>query len=141
MELYIVDDNSDHQFLLYKLIKDLDKPYLVKFFESGRSLHKHMQQLSRSGQREGFPDLLVLDYNMPEMNGIELLRLLRQPPLANCSQINDIPIIIMTSDISPLQIRQCYQAGANAVVFKPLNFSVLRNTFQSICNFWIGQPE
>jgi len=138
MELYIVDDNPDHQFLLYKLIKGLDKPYLVKFFESGRSLHKHMQQLSRSGQDEGFPDLLVLDLNMPEMNGIELLRLLRQPPLAEYPQISKIPIVIMTSDISPLQIRQCYQAGANAVIVKPLNFSILKNTFQSICRFWIG---
>jgi CheY-like chemotaxis protein len=138
MELYIVDDNPDHQFLVYKLIKALDKPYQVTFFENGRSLHKHMLQLSRLGQHEGFPDLLVLDLNMPGMNGIDLLRLLRQPPLGSCSQIKDLPIVIMTNDISLHQIDQCYQAGANAVILKPLNFSVLTNTFQAICKFWIG---
>jgi CheY-like chemotaxis protein len=138
MELYIVDDNPDHQFLVFKLIKALDKPYQVTFFENGRSLHKQMQQLSRLGQHEEFPDLLVLDLNMPGMNGIDLLRLLRQPPVGNCPQIKDIPIVIMTSDISSLQIDQCYQSGANAVIIKPLNFSVLAITYQAICKFWIG---
>ncbi|CAG5067427.1 hypothetical protein DYBT9623_00148 [Dyadobacter sp. CECT 9623] len=138
MELYIVDDNPDHQFLAYKLIKTLDKPYRVTFFESGRSLHKHMQQLSRLDQPEAFPNLLVLDFNMPGMNGIELLRLLRQPPLGNCPHIKDLPVVIMTSYISSLQTEQCYQAGANAVITKPLNFAVLASTFRAICKFWIG---
>ena len=138
MELYIVDDNPDHQFLAYKLIKALDKPYKVTFFESGRSLHKHMLQLSRSGLDEGFPNLVVLDLNMPGMNGIDLLRLLRQPPLGTCAPIINMPIVIMSNDISALQIDQCYQAGANAVILKPLNFEVLASTFKAMCKFWIG---
>lgn len=137
-ELYIVDDNADHQFLLFKLIKELKMPYIVKFFANGQSLHKHMKQLSRSEQNERLPDLLILDFNMPAMTGIELLRLLRQPPLGSDSRINNIPVIIMTSYISPSQIHQCYQAGANAVIFKPLSYNVMKNTFLAICKFWIS---
>jgi CheY-like chemotaxis protein len=137
-ELYIVDDNSDHHFLLFKLIKELQTPYEVKFFENGKSLHNHMKQLNRSQQPERFPDLVILDFDMPAMNGIELLRLMRQPPLGSNPVIQNIPIVIMTSYIAPPQIHQCYQAGANAVIFKPLHYNVMRNTFLSICKFWIG---
>ncbi|MCE6992947.1 response regulator [Dyadobacter sp. CY323] len=137
-ELYIVDDSPDHQFLLYKLIKGMEMPYLVKFFENGRSLHKHLQQLSRSEDHARFPDLLVLDLNMPAMNGIELLRLLRQPPLASHPRISTLPIVVMSNDISPTQMHQCYQAGANAVIVKPLSVTVMKNTIQSICKFWMN---
>ncbi|TDE08985.1 hypothetical protein [Dyadobacter psychrotolerans] len=42
----------------------------------------------------------------------------------------------MTSDNSALQIQQCYQAGANAVIVKAVNYSIPKNTFQSVCKFW-----
>lgn len=137
-ELYIVDDNPDHQFLLFKILKELEMPYMVKFFENGKSLHNHMKHLSQSERTERMPDLLMLDFDMPAMNGIELLRLLRQPPLASNPAIKNIPIVIMTSYISPNQIHQCYQAGANAVIFKPMHLNIMKNTFMSVCKFWMN---
>jgi CheY-like chemotaxis protein len=135
-ELYIVDDNADYQFLIYKLIKELELPCSVKFFENGKSLYKHMQQLGRSENAQ-LPDLIILDFNMPSMTGIELLRLCRQPPLSAITAISSLPIVIMSNLMTPQQIHQCYQAGANAVVSKPLDFTVMKDTLRSMCKFWM----
>ena len=138
-DLYIVDDNADYQFLMYKLIKDSAMPYSVKFFESGQALYRHIQVLLQNKQPEYLPALILLDLNMSGMNGLGLLKRFRQASQLNDVQIREIPVVIMSSDISAHQIKQCYQAGANAVVIKPFDFNHMKNTVQSICRFWMTE--
>ncbi|TDE17371.1 response regulator [Dyadobacter psychrotolerans] len=140
-DLYIVDDSADHQFLMYKLLKDSVTPYPIKFFESGQALYRHIQILVQTSKPDFLPALIILDLNMPGMNGIGLLKLLRQISKANNLEIPEIPVVIMSSDISSDQINQCYQAGANAVVVKPFDYNQMKNTVLSICRFWIRNQD
>lgn len=137
-DIYIVDDNTDHQFLLYKLFKELDIPYSVKFFENGKALYQHIKVLQRTGKASHLPALMILDFNMPGMNGLHLLKLFRQPAMHKEAQTDHIPVLIMSSHVTAPQIVQCYQAGANAVIIKPLDLQVMKNAVLSICKFWLG---
>ncbi|MBE9464005.1 response regulator [Dyadobacter subterraneus] len=137
-DLYIVDDNADHQFLMYKLLKDTAASYPIKFFDTGQALFRHVKMLAQNGQAESLPSLIISDLNMPGMNGLGLIKQFRQLSGANEIPMQYIPIVIMSSDITLTQINQCYNAGANAVIIKPFDFNEMKNTIHSICKFWIN---
>jgi CheY-like chemotaxis protein len=137
-EIFVVDDNADYQFLFFKLIKELHKPYSVKFFEHGKALHQHVVQL-HTRQAGQLPALVVSDFNMPGMNGLQLLKMLKTTIWDDHVSLREIPVVIMSNDISEHQILQCYQAGANAVVLKPIDFEVMKTTVRSICEFWLDR--
>ena len=70
--------------------------------------------------RAGAPDLVVLDFEMPEMTGIELCKLIRSEPA-----LAEIPVLILTAHSSEKDEMQCWEAGANDFVSKPVSRSVL----------------
>lgn len=137
-ELYIVDDSPDLHFLLYKILKQLTEPYAVRFFADAKALYRHLSILSLKGQDQSLPSLIILDLNMPGMNGLQLLKLLRQPSASNEVPLSHIPVIIMSSDTRQDKIHQCYQAGANAYVVKPVEFEKMKTTLQTLCEFWLN---
>jgi len=139
--LFLVDDNVDHHFIIYSLLKQLDRPYNVKFFENGKALWHCITELLRTGQTGSLPGLIVLDLNMPGMNGLHLLKLFKQPGQPYYDEIKNIPVIIMSSAITENQIKQCYHAGANAVIIKPFEFNQMKNTLYSIGRFWLEQQH
>lgn len=139
-EIFVVDDNADYQFLFFKLMKELATPYSVKFFENAKACHKHMKVL-QAKKAENLPALVVLDLNMPEMNGLQLLKIIKSPAVDGGDTATDIPVVIMSSYISEQQVRQCYEAGANAVLDKPTDFLQLKTTVQAICRFWLDRTN
>ncbi|MFQ5917460.1 MAG: response regulator [Candidatus Binatia bacterium] len=60
------------------------------------------------------PDLILLDFSLPDMNALEVARLLRQNP-----QTQSTPIIIVTGDTSLKQKDECLDAGLNEYITKP----------------------
>jgi two-component system chemotaxis response regulator CheY len=63
---------------------------------------------------ESLPDLMVVDINMPEMNGLELIKTVRQDPFKA-----NLPIIVITTEGSDEDIRKGMQAGATEYLVKP----------------------
>jgi len=138
-EIYIVDDNSDHHFLLYRILKQLPEFYSVKFFEDGRILHRHLDTLLIQEQYDKFPKLIILDLNMPGMSGLQLLKLLKNPVKQSHEYLKNIPVVVMSSDVSEDKMLKCYKEGADAYIIKPIEFDKIKSTMQSICRFWIGR--
>lgn len=136
-QIFVVDDNADYQFIFFKVLKGFDKSYSAKFFENAKACHRHIETLQVI--QEPLPALLVLDLNMPGINGLQLLRMLKSPAFCNGVIIEQIPVVIMSHEFSNSQILQCYQAGANAVIQKPTDYQVLKYTIHSICRFWLDR--
>lgn len=59
-------------------------------------------------------DLIIMDMNMPQMDGMELLRRLRDD-----EQYREVPVIILSSNAAPLEIQRAMKAGANYYLIKP----------------------
>ena len=134
-QLYIVDDNPDHHFLLHILLKEHSSSCRVKFFEAGNTFMNHLLALHHT--RQILPTLIILDLNMPGTNGIQLLKRLKGDLQDDSPPFRHIPVIIMSSETNSEKISMCYEAGANAYVEKPLNFDQMKVTLKSICDFWL----
>ncbi|MFE6038954.1 response regulator [Streptomyces sp. NPDC056452] len=77
------------------------------------------------------PDLIVLDLNMPRMNGRELLNVLKNDPV-----LSSIPCVVLTTSAAPDDIDDAYRQHANAYVTKPVNLDDFIETVQSIDSFF-----
>lgn len=72
------------------------------------------------------PDIILLDLHLPDMDGYEVCRLLRQD-----SRLQDVPIVIITASDDPALNRLAYEAGAQACVLKPVRPKALLITLEA----------
>lgn len=110
MRILIVDDSEDNRRVLSRRL--LRRGYEIEEAESG------VQGLE--AVRAKPTDLILLDYMMPEMNGIEMLQALRKDYTDS-----QIPVIMVTAKAEPETIADALQKGANDYVTKPISFPVV----------------
>lgn len=78
------------------------------------------------------PDLIVLDLNMPRMNGRELLAILKDD-----SELRAIPVVVLTTSAAPDDVADAYSRHANAYVTKPVNLEDFEAAVRSIDAFYL----
>ena len=81
----------------------------------------------------GNPALILLDIKMPLMDGLEVLRTVKNDAL-----LKTIPVVMLTSSREPQDIDSSYRFGGNAYVVKPLVFSEFRAAMHTLGAFWVG---
>lgn len=77
------------------------------------------------------PDLILLDLNLPKMDGREVLSVIKQD-----SDLRTIPVVVLTSSGASDDVLRCYQLHANSYVQKPANFSRFMEVVKAIEIFW-----
>ncbi|SDC20422.1 response regulator [Streptomyces prasinopilosus] len=78
------------------------------------------------------PDLIVLDLNMPRMNGRDLLKVLKSD-----DDLQTIPVVVLTTSTAPDDVTGAYSSHANAYVTKPVNLEEFEQAVQSIDSFYL----
>ncbi|MGW1725859.1 response regulator [Streptomyces sp. NPDC002306] len=78
------------------------------------------------------PDLIVLDLNMPRMNGREFLAIVKDD-----EQLRTIPVVVLTTSAAPDDVSGAYQQHANAYVTKPVNLDQFEDAVRSIDAFYL----
>lgn len=84
-----------------------------------------------AGRRVGNPAFILLDIKMPRMDGIEVLRIIRNDP-----KLKTIPVVILTSSREEEDVINSYNLGVNAYVVKPVNFHDFIDAVKQIGVFW-----
>lgn len=116
MRALIVDDSRTTRTILGRWIKALDFE-VVEAEHGGRAL----ERLAESGPF----DVALVDWNMPEMNGLEFVKAVRAMP-----EFEALPLIMVTSEIETSQMARALWAGANEYIMKPLTADILRDKLQ-----------
>lgn len=83
------------------------------------------------------PDLILLDLNLPQINGHEVLTELKADPTNRCCT----PIIVLSSSHEEEDIRRAYAAGANAYLTKPITLSEIIEQVRTIETFWLSSAQ
>jgi CheY-like chemotaxis protein len=119
-----VDDDPDDRMLLTDVLGSLTPAYTVETVDSAYQaidfLHQHLNNL---------PCLVILDLNMPGMNGKELLRILKNDPVLSL-----VPVVAFTTSSNPDDRQMCAAYGVEMFT-KPLSFSELTRTVQQLLSY------
>ena len=78
------------------------------------------------------PDLILLDINLPKIDGKEVLQYLKTTP-----SLKKIPVVMLTTSSSQLDVRDAYNNYANCFITKPVDFNKFFEVVQMIEDFWI----
>ena len=119
-QILLAEDDMDDRYVLHQAFEQLDYLDHVKFLHSGDELLKHLRYYRDASFS---PSLIVLDYNMPMMNGGEVLIHIKRD-----TSLKDIPVVIYSTGMKPLlkdQLKalgafRCYEKGFNYVNFYEL---------------------
>lgn len=77
------------------------------------------------------PDIILLDLNMPKMNGIEFLSIIK-----NNENLRHIPAIILTTSKNQKDLLECYKIGIAGYVLKPLKYEDYISKIQNLLDYW-----
>lgn len=111
MKILMVDDDvEDRDILLYSM-ETIQQNDIVCFAENGEAA---LEMLDKNFHNNIIPHLIILDLNMPRLNGTETLRTLKQD-----NRFKNIPVIIYSTSINPFEKDACMQLGADSFITKP----------------------
>lgn len=118
LRFLIVDDFSTMRRIMRKFLNDLGYTDVTEA-EDGATALKILKQ--------GNIDFLVTDWNMPGMNGIDLLRAVRAD-----ERLKNLPVLMVTAEAKRDQIIEAAQAGVNGYVVKPFTAQALKDKIEKI---------
>jgi CheY-like chemotaxis protein len=120
------EDDKDDEDLLKEIFSGVDQSFPLVFVNNGSKLVSTLDQLPQ----DSLPCLLVLDYNMPELNGAEILKELKKT-----SRYDSIPKIIWSTSGAEMYKQLCLNLGAADYVIKPSNVSDLQKIVKYMISY------
>ncbi len=132
--LLVEDNNSDAQLAIRELKKHNMANKLVHVKNGAEALDFIFAtgQYASSRQINHTPKVILLDIQMPKVNGIEVLEKIKSDP-----RTKSIPVVILTSSKENPDIRKCYALGANSYIVKPVNFESFAESIKSLGFYWL----
>jgi len=118
LRILLAEDNRLNQAIIINVLEKFD--HLVTLVENGRA--------AVNAVRGGEFDLVLMDIRMPEMDGADATRLIRQEPNSKAA----IPIVAVTADAIAENIKDYFKAGMNACVTKPIDQSALLQAINEV---------
>ena len=130
IQILLVEDNEGDILLTLEAFKEIKVKNNIEVVKDGEAA---IEFLKRQGQYAGskVPQLILLDINMPRMNGIEVLDFIKKD-----ERLKKIPVVMLTTSSSESDISACYEKSANCFITKPLDFGKFLNVVQAIESFW-----
>ena len=133
VRVLIAEDNEDHLFLTVRALREVDGVHLE--IETVRDGEQALDYMHRRGEYAGkaLPHLVLLDIKMPKVDGLEVLRELKETP-----GLKAIPTVMLSSSERPEDVDETYRLGGNSYVTKPSNSSGLRDGVRRLGAYWAG---
>ena len=127
INVLLVEDNADDVFLTELASKEIGIQGKFHVINNGKSAIEHLTNLINNEKE--IPDLILLDINLPVVNGFEVLKLIKSN-----QAISSIPTIIFTSSDSMSDMKYSYEHGADLFVRKPNNINDFKEVIKYIKN-------
>ncbi|MGB8192773.1 MAG: response regulator [Chitinophagaceae bacterium] len=126
--IIIVDDDADDRDSIREAFLENKYEHEYVFFGGADELIVYLKDQTRNN-----PSLILLDLNMPGMDGREALKQIK-----GNNDFRHIPIVVLTTSSSHIDRRDSYALGANCFVTKPDTFNKLVDITDSIAKLWVA---
>ncbi|EEF57658.1 response regulator [Pedosphaera parvula] len=133
--LLLAEDLEDDIFLFERALRRRNIACVVRVASNGNEALDYLFGKNKFANRVAFPlpSLVILDIKMPEMDGLEALKHIRQD-----ARLSKLPVLIFTSSKCEEDVELAYELGANAYMVKPADINQLGEMLEVMTKFWFG---
>lgn len=125
--ILIAEDDDGHAELIREGLEDAGVTNEIRRFCNGEEIWDFLSYLATCKSHDPNTYLLLLDINMPIIDGIEVLRRIKMNPI-----LMEIPVIMLTTTDDPREIEVCYKIGCNVYITKPVDFIKFSETLRRL---------
>ncbi len=130
----LVDDDPGDREIMKRCFKRARSDVDFEAFEDGPAALSYLscEQLSAHNPQGRMPTLLIVDLNMPVMDGFEVLRTVRAGP-----RTHSLPVVVMSTSTRREDVERAYAAGASAYLRKPVSMTACVELVEKLASFWL----
>lgn len=125
LKILLIEDDTIEVMKFIKVIETLGEKHQIIESKNGEEA---MDTLKSTKQ---LPDIIVLDLNMPKVNGVEFLSSLKED-----ATLKYIPAIVLTTSNNPKDIMECYKIGIAGYILKPLKYEDYVSRIKKVLEYW-----
>src|SRR5580658_2246629 len=131
IEILLVEDNPADVRLTQEALRESQINNHLNVVDDG---DEAMLFLQRQGQHASAPrpDLILLDFNLPKGDGLDVLRWIKSE-----ASLRSIPVVVLTSSTLPEDAKEAYASHANAFISKPVHFDEFLESIQKLGDYWL----
>jgi len=134
INILMADDDPDDRMLMKEALEENELPSNIHFVEDGKELLDYLHRREQYAEKETFkPGLILLDLNMPKIDGREALRMIKSDPL-----LRRIPVVVLTTSKAEEDVFKTYDLGVNSFICKPVKFEELVQVTKAIGIYWFS---
>lgn len=133
--ILLVEDNEDHAELVMRSMRDQRVANIIYHVTDGQQALDflfHQGPYNKSGSSP-HPNLILLDLRLPKVDGLEVLKTIKETP-----HLQRIPVVILTSSDAESDIARSYDHHANSYIVKPLDFRTFTKLMDDLGFYWLG---
>jgi CheY-like chemotaxis protein len=129
----MAEDDSDDRLLAQDALKEGGHAIELRFVEDGVELIDYLNRKNKFSQPGSSPrpGLIILDLNMPRMDGREALKEIKAHP-----DWRKIPVVVLTTSTAEPDVARVYDLGANSFISKPVAFDSLVGLMKAVVEYW-----
>ena len=125
LNILLIEDDTIEVMKLNRTINSLQLKHKIIEAKNGEEALKILEQ------KNSLPDIILLDLNMPKLNGIEFLRILK-----NDEMLKYIPTIVLTTSNNHRDVLECYKIGIAGYMIKPLKYEDYVAKIEKLLAYW-----
>jgi len=129
----MAEDDPDDRMLAEEALQESHVANTLRFVENGEELMDYLKHRGKYADPASAPrpGLILLDLNMPKMDGREALRAIKSDP-----ELRSIPVVVLTTSKAEEDILRSYDEGANSYIIKPVTFEGLVEAMKTLQRYW-----
>jgi CheY-like chemotaxis protein len=131
----LVEDNIDHAELVIRTMEDHRIANTIKHFSDGQTALDYLMRRGEYAEPASSPrpHVILLDLRLPRVDGLEVLRLIKEEP-----EVQKIPIIVLTTSEAERDVARAYDNHVNSYLVKPVGFEEFSKLMNDLGFYWLG---
>lgn len=131
-QILLVEDNPFDVLMITSGLEEANASYHLHVVHDGEEAISYLRRSCDPKQKVARPDLILLDLNLPRLDGREVLAEIKSDP-----SLKLIPVIILTTSSDSEDVVKAYDLNVNCFITKPIDIEQFSATVQSIAGFWL----
>jgi CheY-like chemotaxis protein len=136
IKILLAEDDPDDRLLLQEALQEGRLANELTCVADGEELLDYLHQRGRYRGGAPRPGLILLDLNMPKLDGREALRAIKADP-----SLRQIPIVVLTTSKAEEDVLRSYDLGANSFITKPVTFQSMVDLMRVLGRYWLEIVE